>query len=388
MTFESKSLAVLGSTGSIGRNTLAVCRHLGARMCVRGLAAGQQWQLLAEQARQFDCQWVYIADDGARAALAAAVPDHCRVLASELELYDAVAADELDMVLCAIVGTAGLRPVLSALAAGKDLALASKEILVMAGEQVMALAQSSGSRILPVDSEHNALFQCLQGERRQDVRRLILTASGGPFRAYTPEQLQHVSATDALAHPTWNMGVKVTIDSATMMNKGLELIEACRLFDIAPEDVEIVVHPQSIVHSLVEFVDGSVMAHLATPDMRLPIQHALCWPERCPGLSAKLDLAQIGQLQFEPPDPQRFPALRLARQAAGSGGTLPAVFNAANEVAVARFGAGSIKFTDIGMLVEAVMQQHHSLAAPTLDDVLAADQWARQAAEQWQRRSI
>jgi len=250
----------------------------------------------------------------------------------------------------------------------------------MAGETVMSEAARCGVRILPVDSEHSAVFQCLEGRRHQDVRRVVLTASGGPFRTWRPEELANVTCAAALAHPTWNMGPKVTIDSATLVNKGLEMIEARWLFSLRPDQIDVVIHPQSIVHSLVELADGAVLAQLGPPDMCLPIQYACTWPERRPGLTPALDLARLGQLEFHPPDHDRFPALGLARQALEEGGTSPAVFNAANEVAVARFCAGSLSFPGIWRVIAAVAAQHRSIPHPSLDAVLEADAWARQAA--------
>ena len=271
---------------------------------------------------------------------------------------------------------------LAAIRAGKTIALASKEVLVMAGEQVMAEARRSGVRILPVDSEHSAVFQCLEGHRIADVKRLILTASGGPFRRTPAADLARVTPELALAHPTWNMGAKITIDSATLMNKGLEVIEAHWLFGVAPDRIDVVIHPQSIVHSMVEFNDGSILAQLGNPDMRLPIQYALTYPERRSSLIPGMDFSIARSLEFEPPDDARFPALRLARQALEAGGTAPAVFNAANEVAVARFLSRAIPFPGIWQTVEAVLARHASVPHPSLETILAADAWAREMAAQ------
>jgi 1-deoxy-D-xylulose-5-phosphate reductoisomerase len=304
---------------------------------------------------------------------------------------------EADIVLVAIVGTAGLEPALAAIRAGKDLAVASKEILVMAGELVMTEARKHGVKVLPVDSEHSAIFQCLEGRDPADVKRLILTASGGPFRQTPRERFESITVAEALKHPSWNMGQKITIDSATLFNKGLEMIEARWLFDMEIDRVDVVIHPQSIIHSMVEFRDGSILAQLSMPDMRYPIQYALTWPRRLPNSMPPTDFAKIGTLTFENPDRDRFPSLRLAREAGRLGGTMPAVFNAANEVAVARFVDGKIGFVQIFETVEKVMGAHkvggesparkpaspgHAwVAEPTLDVILEADQWARKEAE-------
>lgn len=376
----SRRIVILGSTGSIGRNALAVVRSLRDRLCVVGLAAGQRGEMLAEQAAEFGASWAYAADETARYALPRLLPASCRALADNEELCARVADPDVDMVLCAIVGTAGLKPVLSAIRAGKDIALASKEVLVLAGELVMAEARRCGVRILPVDSEHCALFQCLAGESIADIRRLIITASGGPFRARPDLDLSQVTPEMALAHPTWNMGRKITIDSATLMNKGLEVIEARWLFDVCPDQIETVIHPQSIVHSMLEFCDGSILAQMGCPDMRLPIQYCLTYPERLERIAPALDFSRVMELRFEPPDHERFPAIRLAKEALRGGGTLPAVYNAANEAAVERFCAGTISFPRIWETVAATMQAHTPLPAATLEDILAADAWARQFA--------
>jgi 1-deoxy-D-xylulose-5-phosphate reductoisomerase len=286
-----------------------------------------------------------------------------------------------DMVLVAIVGTGGLRPTLAALQAGKDIALASKEVLVVAGELVMAAARRGGRRILPVDSEHNAIFQCLEGHEVRHVKRLILTASGGPFRTWAEERLRAVTREEALRHPTWRMGEKITIDSATLFNKGLEMIEARWLFGLGIGSIDVVIHPQSIVHSMVEFVDGSVLAQMSHSDMRFPIQYALTWPERLAGSLPPLEFAKLGKLDFEEPRYDVFPALDLARQAAGRGGVVPAALNAANEVAVAEFLAGRIAFPQIWEIVAAVLDETPDAPAPDLETVLAADGAARRSAQ-------
>jgi 1-deoxy-D-xylulose-5-phosphate reductoisomerase len=289
----------------------------------------------------------------------------------------------VEVVLAAIVGSAGLTGTWAAVDAGKTVALANKETLVMAGPQVMRRARERGATILPVDSEHSAVFQAIQCGRRSEIKRIILTASGGPFRNSSRIEMERATVTEALSHPTWQMGKKITIDSATMMNKALEIVEARWLFDLAPEQIDVVVHPQSIVHSLVEFVDGSTIAQLSPPDMKLPIQYALTWPDRAPSPARKLDLAQSLQLDFEPPDEERFPALRLGREVAAAGGTAGAVMNAANEAAVASFLAGEMSFTEIVPACRAVLESHTFSAEPTLDELLKLDAWARQEIKQW-----
>lgn len=373
-------VAILGSTGSIGESALSVIEHLGDRIQVVGVAAGRSVQRLAEQSAVLGCRWASVADAEFLGPLRRELPEGCRALADPDELCAAVAGPDVDMVLCAVVGTAGLAPVLSAIRAGKDIALASKEILVMAGQLVMAEAVRCGVRILPVDSEHCALFQCLEGRSAGEVRRLILTASGGPFRALSAAELAEVTPEQALAHPTWSMGRKVTIDSATLMNKGLELIEARWLFDVAAERIDIVVHPQSVIHSMVEFTDGGLLAQMGVPDMRLPIQYCLTYPERCDGIVTRMDFGRPWELTFEPPDFGRFPAPQFAREALQAGGTMPAVLNAANEVAVEGFCNGVLRFSGIWQVVEQALSQHEVVSEPSLDEILAADGWARELA--------
>lgn len=374
----AKRIVILGSTGSIGENALCVARHLGARIEVVGLVARRRAARLAEQAREFGCAWVYTPLAEGRAELAGDLPGDCRSLRDDEELCAAVTADEVDMVLCAIVGTAGLAPVLAAIRAGKDIALASKEILVMAGELVMAEARRHGVRILPVDSEHCAIFQCLEGHARPV--RLLLTASGGPFHARPELDLATVTPALALAHPTWNMGAKITVDSATLMNKGLEMIEARWLFGLEPDRIETVVHPQSIVHSLVEFADGSILAQLGHPDMRLPIQFCLTYPQRFPSQVRRMDFRQAHTLAFEPPDEDRFPALRLAREALCAGMGATCAFNAANEVAVERFLAERLPFPAIWGVVDEVLARTALGSFQTVDEAIAADREARERA--------
>ncbi|HUF63322.1 MAG TPA: 1-deoxy-D-xylulose-5-phosphate reductoisomerase [Verrucomicrobiales bacterium] len=368
---------VLGSTGSIGTSTLKVAREIPARMEIVGLAANARDDILLKQIRETGVRQVCLADPMAAARV--------RLAAPEIEVHEGpeglrrlATAPEADLVLVAIVGTAGLDPALAAIEAGKDLAVASKEILVMAGETVMQRARSSGVRVLPVDSEHNAIFQCLEGCRDgKSVRRIILTASGGPFRQWPAKRLQEATLEDALQHPTWEMGRKITIDSATLFNKGLEMIEAHWLFGASMAQIDVVVHPQSIVHSMVEFVDGSVLAQLSQSDMCFPIQYAVTWPDRIPNQLEALDFSRLSRLDFEAPRESDFPALRLARWAGETGGTLPAVLNAANEIAVQAFIEGSIRFPGIWETVEAVMTAHRSTAHPCLEEILEADAWAR-----------
>lgn len=378
----TKRLIIFGSTGSIGVQTLEAVDALAPRWAVAGLTAGgQNVELLAAQVRRYRPEWVGIADEKAEGALRAALGDMRVQIVAGPDASATVARNvEADLAVAAIVGLAGLAPTVTALERGMDIALANKEVLVAAGTLVMELARQRGRHIIPIDSEHSALFQCMQGESASRLTRVILTASGGPFRGYSREQLQHVSVADALRHPNWNMGAKVTVDSATLMNKGLEVLEACHLFGLPPSQVDVVIHRESIVHSLVEFVDGSVKAQLGPPDMRLPIQYALTWPDRAPNTFARLDLTRLGRLHFELPDTETFPCLRLAYTAAEAGGTLPAVMNAANEVAVARFLAGKLAFTGISELVENVMQRHETAPIHSLDDVGQADAWARQTA--------
>ncbi len=355
MNEQPTRVAVLGSTGSIGRQTLEVIRALPGRFRVVALAGGRNIDLLTEQVREFQ-------------------PDV--VGGALMRLEDIAARPDVDIVVMAVSGGAGLAPTLAAARAGKRIALANKESLVAAGEIIMAEAAKSGAAILPVDSEHSAIWQCLNGER--DARRIILTASGGPFRSYTKAQMEKVTVAEALNHPSWRMGNKVTVDSATLMNKGLEIIEAHRLFGMAVEDIEVVIHPQSVIHSMVEFADGSLKAQLSRPDMRFPIQYALTYPARLPNPDLpKIDWAALGSLTFEAPDYDRFPCLRLAITAAKEGGTCPAVLAAADEAAVVLFLEERIGFTDIAAYVEKVLEKHQRITNPSLEEINAADAWAR-----------
>jgi 1-deoxy-D-xylulose-5-phosphate reductoisomerase len=376
---KPKNIVLLGTTGSIGTSTQKVAADLPERVRIVGMASRESVSGMETAIRQFKPLRVAMTNREKARELEARIRQP--VLAGESGLVELATMPEADIVLIAIVGIAGLEPALAAIRAGKDIAVASKEILVMAGELVMGEAKKQGVKVLPVDSEHSAIFQCLDGRRSAEVKRLILTASGGPFRQTPREQFEHITVAQALKHPSWNMGPKITIDSATLFNKGLEMIEARWLFDIEMDRVDVVVHPQSIVHSMVEFRDGSILAQLSVPDMRYPIQYALTWPDRVPNSMPPTDFAKIGTLTFENPDAARFSSLRLAREAGNKGGTLPAVFNAANEVAVARFVAGEIRFPDIFATVEKTMQAHRLVAHPTLDAILAADSWARKEAE-------
>ena len=379
---RKRRVVLLGSTGSIGCSTLKVAAHLAGRIELVGLAAAGSIELLAQQVRATGVRQVALYDASKEAALRALLPSGVRVHVGAEGLVELATLAEADMVLVAIVGTAGLHPALAAIEAGKDLAIASKEILVMAGEVITAAATRHGVTLLPVDSEHNAIFQCLDGQRggAEAVARLILTASGGPFRTLPAAALAQVTPAQALRHPTWEMGPKVTIDSATLFNKGLEMIEARWLFGIGMERIDVLVHPQSIIHSMVEFRDGSLLAQLSRTDMCFPIQYALTWPERVAGGLLAPDFAALAKLEFEAPREDVFPALGLARRAGLCGGTLPAVFNAANEVAVAAFRGGQLSFPGIWACVAAAMDAHQVQPSSSLAAVLAADQWAREAA--------
>ncbi len=379
-----KRVVLLGSTGSIGQSTLKVVEDLPDRLRLVGLAAGGgNLDELARQTRRLRPSAVCVFDAAKLPSLRARVDGATRLLAGEEGLVELATMREADVVLIAIVGTAGLRPALAAIEAGKDIAVASKEILVMAGEAVTAAAKRKGVRILPVDSEHNAIWQCLDGKPRGEVRNLWLTASGGPFRKKPKAEFARITLQEALKHPTWNMGSKITLDSATLMNKGLEMIEARWLFDIEMARVQVVIHPQSVVHSLVEFVDGSLLAQLCEPNMRLPIQYALTYPERLPNTLPSADFVKMARMDFEMPDHDRFPALRLAREAGERGGTAPAVFNAANEVAVDRFVKGEIRFPDIWGIVESALARHRLVEHASLEEILAADRWAREISRVW-----
>lgn len=373
-----RRVVVLGATGSIGESTMRVARALPERIEIVGLSGRNNASSLLELAREFPAARICAGDGSAAASLGAELPGR-DILHGQAGLERLASLPEADLVLVAIVGTAGLRPALKALEAEKDLAVASKEILVMAGEQVMATAERRGGRVLPVDSEHNAIFQCLEGHDPSSVRRLILTCSGGPFRKAAPAELASVTPDQALRHPTWSMGRKISVDSATLFNKGLEMIEARWLFGIPMEKIDVVIHPQSIVHSMVEFVDGSIIAQMSATDMALPIQYALTYPERHAGACAPLDLTTVGKLEFETPRRDLFPALDLARRAGTAGGTMPAVLNAANEAAVDAFLAGRLSFPGIWESVARAMDAVPFVEDPTLDQLIEADAAARAA---------
>jgi len=376
-----KRVILLGSSGSIGESTCKVARALPDKMKIVGLGVAKSTERLLAQAEEFGVKALAVSDPAAAEKIKSKLPAGAKFFPGAEGLARMVEETEADMVLVAIVGTAGLAPALAALRSGKDLAVASKEILVLAGSAVMEEAKKRKRQVLPVDSEHNAIFQCLQGANEKEVRKVILTASGGPFRQSRAAELEKVTVAQALKHPTWSMGKKITIDSATMFNKGLEMIEAHWLFGLPMKQVEVVVHPQSIVHSMVEFIDGSVLAQLSVTDMCFPIQYAVTFPERMPSGLPPLDLAKLGSLTFEAPDERRFPALRLAREAGEAGGTLPGVFNAANEVAVEAFLAERISFPRIWGIVEEVMQKHIHISSPDLDAIIDSDHWARSEAK-------
>jgi len=391
---KRKRVVVLGATGSIGESAAKVARDIPERVEIVGLAANSKARELAAQANELRPAAICIVDETKLSELRENLRYQPEIFAGETGLCEIASTVESDMVLVAIVGTGGLRPALAAIKAGKDLAVASKEILVMAGEIVMRESREKGVHVLPVDSEHNAIFQCLQSGggssdsngrgpeavstfQSSDIRRIILTASGGPFREMPAEKFSGITVEQALKHPTWNMGPKITIDSATLFNKGLEMIEAHWLFGVGMAQVEVVIHPQSIVHSMVEFADGSVLAQLSHSNMCFPIQYAITWPDRVPNSLPPLDFAKLAELKFARPRYDDFPALGLARRAGETGGTLPAVLNAANEIAVSAFLQKRMSFPQIWQTVEQVMNTHESVAQPDLDEILRADHWAR-----------
>lgn len=372
-----RKIALLGSTGSIGRQTLDVVRNHPERFEVVALTAHGSDELLLEQIEEFKPLLAVLVDEDAASRLKARYHGNTRILAGQEALLEAATLAEADVVVTAVVGFAGLRPTIAAIRAKKDIALANKETLVAAGEIVMREAREAGVAILPVDSEHSALFQCLQGEPAEAVSRLLLTASGGPFRGWSKDRLATVTVEDCLKHPTWAMGQKITIDSASLANKGLEVIEAKWLYGVDYDQIEVVVHPQSIVHSMIEYADGSVKAQLGLPDMRLPIQYALTYPERIANTFPKMNFYQLKDLSFHEPDMDTFEALRYAYDAGKIGGTMPCVFNAANEEAVFAFLKRKLRFLDIYELIHAAMQAHQIVTEPTLDELFVADAWAR-----------
>lgn len=379
-----RSIVILGSTGSIGRSTLEVLSASSRPWNVVALTAHSQLAALCEQAVAVRPHWVIATDEKAAEQFDwSALPHSVERLSGQEAVEWVVRRDEVDIVVSAMVGSVGLRGTWAALDAGKTVALANKETLVMAGAPVMELAAERGAAILPIDSEHSAVFQALQAGRPGEVKRIILTASGGPFRNRSRESMATVTPKEALDHPNWDMGQKITIDSATMMNKALEIIEARWLFDLPPEKIDVVIHPQSIVHSMVEFTDGAVLAQLSPPDMKLPIQYALTYPERCPGPASKMDFQASWHLDFEPPDLDRFPSLQLGYEVAAAGGTAGAVMNAANEAAVYEFLNGTLGFLEIVPLCRSIVEHHHFDAHPSLDELLRQDRWARQEVRQW-----
>jgi 1-deoxy-D-xylulose-5-phosphate reductoisomerase len=374
-----KTISILGATGSIGKSTLDLIERSPADFQVEALTACTNVAGLAQAARRTHAKLAVIADEKRLPELVEALEGSaCRAAAGSSALVEA-AAGEADLVMAAIVGCAGLEPTMAAVLAGKTVALANKEALVTAGELMMTAAMKNGATLLPVDSEHNAIFQCMAGSRGADVGRIILTASGGPFRTASADQIDAATPAQAVAHPKWNMGAKISVDSATLMNKGLELIEAHYLFGLPSNQIDVLIHPQSVVHSLVEFLDGSVLAQLGSPDMRIPIAYALAWPGRIETPAEKLDLAAIGQLEFEEPDLVRFPALRLAREALQEAGSAPIVLNAANEIAVASFLDGRVRFSDIARLVENALGENRSSPPQSIDEVFEIDRDVRQA---------
>jgi len=395
-----KRVVILGATGSIGESALKVAQDIPERMEIVGLAAKSNAQKLAAAANEVRPESICLVEETQLDLLRKTLDYEPRIFSGEAGLLEIACQKDADLVLVAIVGTGGLRPALAAIQTGKDLAVASKEILVMAGEIVMREARENGVHVLPVDSEHNAIFQCLEGQRSTlnaqrstfntegsaldvcDVRRIILTASGGPFRETPRADFDSITPEQALKHPTWNMGPKITIDSATLFNKGLEMIEAHWLFGVEMKRVEVVIHPQSIVHSMVEFTDGSTLAQLSYSNMCFPIQYAVTWPDRVPNSLPPLDFSKLSKLEFFTPRYDDFPALNLARRAGETGGTLPAVMNAANEIAVAAFLDRKVRFPEIWRIVEQVMNEHTHVAHPDLDAILGADQWARAQAQE------
>jgi 1-deoxy-D-xylulose-5-phosphate reductoisomerase len=384
MSASTKNVAVLGSTGSIGTSALEVIHASDGRLRAVALSAHGKLDRLLKQALHFRPRWIVATDPAAAKRFDwSGLPPQTELLVGHEALEQVATAEGVDVVLGAIVGSAGLRSTWAALANKKTVALANKEALVMAGELMTSLAAERGTRILPVDSEPSAIFQAMQSGRPQEVRRIVLTASGGPFRHYSPEQLKQVTVDEALAHPTWDMGPKITIDSATMMNKALEIIEARWLFDLPAEKIEVVIHPQSIVHSLVEFLDGSVVAQMSPPDMKLPIQYALEYPDRRPGVAERFDWTQSWNLEFEPADADRCPALALGYECARSGGTSGAVLNAANEAAVEAFLDNELHFTEIIPACRSVLESHDFEAKPTLEHLAKLDAWAREEVTRW-----
>lgn len=387
---RARKITILGSTGSVGVSTLDLLEFAASRgeaeIEIEALTANTNIKALAEQARKFRPKFIAVADETLGNELRASVAGLDIETGAGAAAIEEAASRDAEWVMAAIVGAAGLKPTLKAAQRGADIALANKECLVCAGDVVTAAIREAGGVLLPVDSEHNAIFQVFDFQRPSRVSRLILTASGGPFRTWSKQQMAAATPAQAVAHPNWSMGAKISVDSATMMNKGLELIEAAHIFPVDHEQIEILVHPQSVIHSMVEYVDGSVLAQLGTPDMRTPIASTLAWPDRTPSPSAKLDFAEVAKLTFEAPDLERFPALRLARESARAGGAIPATLNAANEIAVAAFLSGAIKFLDIAAITEQVIdmvgRRNGPASLTTLDEAVDADKQARRMAEE------
>lgn len=377
-----KVLSILGSTGSIGVSTLDVVRQHPESYRVAALSAGRNVDVLAQQVREFKPSVVSVQDAASAKALADKVSDlRCEIVFGDKGALSVALAPEADTVVSAMVGAVGLKPTYAAICAGKQVALANKETLVMAGQCMTDAVKKHGATLLPIDSEHSAILQCMQGQPRNRIQRILLTASGGPFRSRPKETFAQITKAAALKHPNWSMGAKITIDSASMMNKGLEFIEAMWLFDVKPSMIDIVVHPQSIIHSMVEYCDGSIIAQMGVPDMRGPIAYALAYPDRITSGIPRIDFKTLSQLTFETPDPEKFPTLRIARQAAEAGGTAPAVMNAANEIAVAAFLDDAITFIQIPQIVEETLQRHTVGPCITIEDALAADSWARHTSQ-------
>lgn len=381
---KRRRIVLLGATGSIGASCIDVVRSLGDRLEIIGISGHENWQLLFELAREIRPRWVAVTCPKASKQVERGdLPRESKLLEGEDGIARMVADPDVDIVLTAIVGSAGLAGTWAALEAGKAVAIANKETLVMAGPLVMELAARKGTPVLPVDSEHSAIFQALQAGRREEVERVVLTASGGPFRGKSARELGQVTVQEALRHPTWQMGPKITIDSATLMNKALEIIEARWLFQLRPEQIDVVIHPQSMIHSFVEFRDGSVLAQVSPPDMRLPIQYALLYPDRIAGPTRRLNWRELGSWDFEQPDRETFPALELGFEVARRGGTCGAVLNAANEASVSRFLAGELGFLDIPRVTKQVLDCHEFIEHPSLAELMAIDRWARRQVSQW-----
>jgi len=370
-----KKVTLLGSTGSIGQNSLKVIESNSDKLELFAIAANNNIELLAKQARKFKCKYV-VCNEKYKKELSRNLPPATKILTGIEGMIEISTKKETNIVLCAVVGTAGLKPVFEAIKAKKDIALASKEVLVMAGEIVMNEVKKNGVKMLPVDSEHNAIFQCLEGRKETDVQKIILTASGGAFRKNTIQEMNNATYKNALAHPTWNMGPKITIDCATLMNKALEIVEAHWLFNMPAEKIDVVIHPQSIIHSMVEFIDGTILAQMSITDMKLPIQYALLYPEKRRALET-LSLPQIGTLTFEAPDRKKYPSLNFAYESIQKGGTMPAVMNAANEIAVEKFRTDIIKLPKIWNIIEKTIAAHKTIKHPTLEQIIEADLWAR-----------